>query len=104
MTGQARKLEEAIQDGLPPEEIGKLKDWFLQQVSEFGIYSTILGVIMFIATYFSIMLFNYAAHSQVRIYSFIDLNCENSFYFQNIDLYNSRKIFKISFKPRYCLV
>lgn len=66
MTGQAQKIEEALENGVSPEEIEKLKDWFLEQVSEFAIYSSILGVIMFIATYFSIMLFNYAAHSQVK--------------------------------------
>ncbi|KAJ6632996.1 ATP-dependent translocase ABCB1, partial [Pseudolycoriella hygida] len=39
--------------------------WFLNEIKWFAIYSCILGVIMFVGTYFSIMLFNIAAHSQI---------------------------------------
>lgn len=67
MTGQAHKIAAAIENGMTQEEIDELIYWFLQQVSEFGIYSTILGFIMLFATYVSIMLFNYAAHSQVSL-------------------------------------
>lgn len=71
MTGQAHKIADAIENGMSQEELDELVDWFLQQVSEFGIYSTILGIIMLIATYVSIMLFNYAAHSQVSLNVYI---------------------------------
>lgn len=40
-------------------------DLFLDQVTWFAIYSCILGVVMLAGTYVSIMLFNFAAHSQV---------------------------------------
>lgn len=40
-------------------------DWFLDEVTWFAIYSCILGVVMLVGTYVSIMLFNFAAHSQV---------------------------------------
>lgn len=38
---------------------------FLEEVQMFAIYSTILGLVMFFGTYISIMMFNYAAHSQI---------------------------------------
>ncbi|XP_037033409.1 ATP-dependent translocase ABCB1-like isoform X2 [Bradysia coprophila] len=38
---------------------------FLDQVTWFAIYSCILGVVMLAGTYVSIMLFNFAAHSQI---------------------------------------
>lgn len=41
-------------------------DAFLDEVKWFLIYYCIIGVIMFVFTYISIVLFNYAAHSQVR--------------------------------------
>lgn len=44
---------------------GEFVDWFLNEVMWFAIYSCILGVVMLIGTYVSIMLFNFAAHSQV---------------------------------------
>lgn len=43
-------------------------DWFLNEVMWFAIYSCILGVVMLIGTYVSIMLFNFAAHSQVILF------------------------------------
>lgn len=42
-----------------------LVKWFLNEIKWFAIYSCILGGVMLIGTYFSIMLFNVAAHSQV---------------------------------------
>lgn len=51
---------------LADPENGDLTTLFLDQVLLFVIYSCSLGLVMMIATYFSIMLFNYAAHSQVR--------------------------------------
>jgi len=56
------------------EEFNKLmEESFLDSVNSFAINNTILGVIMLGFSYLSIMLFNYAAHSQVRIqiYNFI---------------------------------
>lgn len=38
---------------------------FLDEVTWFAIYSCILGAVMMTGTYVSIMLFNFAAHSQV---------------------------------------
>lgn len=50
---------------LNPEERARLLDEFLEQVLLFVIYSCGLGAVMLVFTYISIMLFNYAAHSQV---------------------------------------
>lgn len=41
-------------------------DAFLDEVMWFLIYYCIIGVVMFVFTYMSIVLFNYAAHNQVR--------------------------------------
>lgn len=51
--------------GMQPNETDPITEWFLDQVTWFAIYSCILGIVMLIGTYVSIMLFNFAAHSQV---------------------------------------
>lgn len=51
-----------------PRQEGELENiisWFTEEVAWFAILNTIIGVIMLVASYLSIMLFNYAAHSQV---------------------------------------
>lgn len=55
----------ANDEQLSTEEL--IVKWFLNEVKWFAIYSSVLGVVMLIGTYFSIMLFNIAAHSQVRL-------------------------------------
>lgn len=50
----------------PGTDMDLIVDWFLNEVTWFAIYSCILGVVMLAGTYVSIMLFNFAAHSQVR--------------------------------------
>lgn len=50
-------------DGHP--EMDLMAKWFVNEVRWFAIYSCTLGVVMLIGTYLSIMLFNFAAHSQV---------------------------------------
>lgn len=52
---------------LTPEERAILLDEFLEQILLFVLYSCGLGAVMLVFTYLSIMLFNYAAHSQVII-------------------------------------
>lgn len=49
-----------------PDDMDLIIEWFLNEVTWFAIYSCILGVVMLIGTYVSIMLFNFAAHSQVK--------------------------------------
>lgn len=51
---------------IPPDaDMGLIIEWFLNEVTWFAIYSCILGAVMLVGTYVSIMLFNFAAHSQV---------------------------------------
>lgn len=44
----------------------EIAKFFLENVQTFAIHSCILGVVMLLGTYISIILFNIAAHSQVR--------------------------------------
>ncbi len=51
---------------IPPNaDMDRIIEWFLNEVTWFAIYSCILGAVMLAGTYVSIMLFNFAAHSQV---------------------------------------
>lgn len=68
MVTQAGAALDQRYDSDPNRQIGDMDaiiDWFLNEVTWFAIYSCILGVVMLIGTYVSIMLFNFAAHSQV---------------------------------------
>lgn len=38
---------------------------FWHEVEMFVLYTCLLGIVMFVATYLSIMLFNHAAHNQI---------------------------------------
>lgn len=90
---------------LTPEERAILMGEFLEQVLLFVIYSCGLGAVMLVFTYISIMLFNYAAHSQVKlIIIFSNVHQNYIKHIAHLDLSNSRKIFEIRTEPRYCLV
>lgn len=57
----------AVRSSTNDQELSDVElKWFLNEVKWYAIYSCILGAIVLIGTYFSIMLFNVAAHSQVR--------------------------------------
>lgn len=67
MVTQAGAALDQVYDSDPNRQMDMdlIIDWFLNEVTWFAIYSCILGVVMLIGTYVSIMLFNFAAHSQV---------------------------------------
>lgn len=66
MVTQGRNAFNSSENGDEVPDVELIIKWFLDEVKWFAINSCILGVVMLIGTYFSIMLFNVAAHNQVR--------------------------------------
>lgn len=51
---------------IPPDiDLQPFYEWFLEQVAFFAIFNSLIGLVMLVSSYVSIMLFNYAAHNQI---------------------------------------
>lgn len=48
-----------------PEVLQQASDKFIDDIREFAIYNSIIGLVVFVTSYLSTVLFNYSAHRQV---------------------------------------
>lgn len=60
----------ALGSGLPPEQMQNATDVFINDIKDFAINNTYIGVGMLVFSYVSTEVFNYAALKQVQIGTF----------------------------------